>query len=141
MRRGNVYGTVSAEPYFRQSLEEPLVILQIEHIDACRDLDRILAVPGVDSIMIGPYDLSCSLGKPGQWDDPEIRHILDDICLRTRNAGKMLGTYAECDFERWEDRGVQYIGCINDTGALFHGFQMMRDQVRKGFQSRKGLEK
>ena len=97
-------------------------------------------VPGVDSIMIGPYDLSCTLGKPGQWDDPEIGHILDDICLRTRNAGKILGTYAEGDFARWERRGVQYIGCINDTGALFHGFQMMRDRVRKEFRSRKGAE-
>lgn len=134
MRRGNVYGTVPSDVYFEQSKKEPLVILQIEHVDAYRDLDRILDVPGVDSIMIGPYDLSCSLGKPGQWEDPEVRRILDDICLRTRNKGKILGIYAECGFERWKDRGVQYIGCINDTGALFQGFQSMREKVLRGFR-------
>ena len=36
-----------------------------------RDLDRILKVPGLDSILIGPYDFSASMGKAGQWDDPE----------------------------------------------------------------------
>jgi len=137
MRRGNAYGTITTDAYFEQSLREPLVILQIEHIDAYRDLDRILALPGVDSIMVGPYDLSCSMGKPGQWDDPEICRVLDDLCRRSREAGKILGTYAECDFERWKARGVQYIGCVNDTGALMSGYRAMAESVRQGFRSGK----
>ena len=134
MRRGHVYGTMPLDEYFERSRKEPLVILQIEHVSAYRELEKILAVPGVDSILVGPYDLSYSLGKPGKWDDPEVAQILDDICLQTRKAGKILGTYAECDFERWKNRGVQYISCINDTGALFSGFQMMTAKVKKGFQ-------
>ncbi len=137
MRRGNCYGNIPPEVYFKESCREPLVILQIEHINAYRDLDRILAVPGVDSIMIGPYDLSCSMGKPGQWEDPEVRQVLDDICVRTRKAGMILGTYAECEFQRWRDRGVQYISCINDTGALIQGFRAMIGSVKQGFHAEK----
>ena len=134
MRRGNAYGMIPNDEYFQQAQKEPLVILQIEHIDAYRDLDRILAVPGVDSILIGPYDLSCSMGKTAQWDDPEVRFVLDDLCARTRNAGKILGTYCEYDFESWKKRGVQYISCINDTGALLNGFNNIITNVKSGFQ-------
>lgn len=52
------------------------LIVQIEHIDAIRELDLILQTDGVDGTFIGPYDLSGSLGKPGQWDDPEVKKAL-----------------------------------------------------------------
>ena len=49
-----------------------MVILLIEHVEAVRRLDEILAVPGIDAAIIAPYDLSTSLGKPGAFDDPEF---------------------------------------------------------------------
>jgi len=52
------------------------LIVQIEHIDAIRELDLIIKTDGVDGTFIGPYDLSGSLGKPGQWDDPEVKKAL-----------------------------------------------------------------
>lgn len=52
------------------------LIVQIEHIDAIRELDLIIQTDGVDGTFIGPYDLSGSLGKPGQWDDPEVKKAL-----------------------------------------------------------------
>lgn len=52
------------------------LIVQIEHIDAIRELDLIIQTDGVDGTFIGPYDLSGSLGKPGQWDDPEVQKAL-----------------------------------------------------------------
>jgi len=130
-RRGNRYGTIPAAEYLAQAEREPLVILQMAHIEAYRNLDAILAVPGVDSILIGPYDLTSSMNKPGQWDDPEVNAVLDSICERTLKAGKLLGAYTECRFERWIRRGVQYLGCINDTGALMLGYRAMIDQIKK----------
>ena len=130
MRRGNRYGTMPDADYFGRSARDPLVILQIEHIDACRDLDRILAVPGVDSILIGPYDLSCSMGHPGEWNHPEINAVFDETARKTRAAGKLLGTYAECGIEHWLKRGVQYIACANDTGAMMTGFRQMIKKIR-----------
>ena len=123
VRRGHCYGSMPIDEYMERAKEEPLVILQIEHIEAVRNLDKILKVPGINSILIGPYDLTCSMGKPGQWDDPEVIATIDEICAKTREAGILLGAYAEADLSRWlNQRKIQYISCINDTGALMAGF-------------------
>ena len=124
-RRGNAYGTIPIDEYYAASEKEPLVILQIEHIEAYRNLDEILAVPGVDAILVGPYDLTISMGKPGQWDDPEVGQVIDTICAKTLQAGKLLGAYAECQFDRWRKRGVNFMAGINDTGALFNGYRKL----------------
>ena len=60
--------------------------------------DSILAVPGWDSVCIGPYDLSTSYGKPGAFSDPEIQDALETICVKTRRAGKMLGGFLAPNF-------------------------------------------
>ena len=44
--------------------------IQIEHVDAVNDLDRIITVEGIDAFIIGPMDLSASAGKLGQFRDP-----------------------------------------------------------------------
>lgn len=129
-RRGNRYGSTPLAQYLKDSATDPLVILQIEHIDAARNLDAILAVPGVDAILIGPYDLSCSLGKTARWDDPEVVRVLDDVCRRTRRAGKLLGAYAESDHERWLERGVQFLSVASDMGALRHAFETLLAAAR-----------
>ena len=123
LRRVIRYGADPVERYLAQAEKEPLVILQMEHFQAVRNLDAILAVPGVDSICIGPYDLSSSVGKPGRFNDPEVSGMIDEICRKTRAAGVLLGAYGESDFEHWRQRGVQYMGIVNDTGALFQGFR------------------
>ena len=64
---------------YRARAGEIVVVIQIEHRDAVRDLDSILAVPGLDAFMIGPYDLSGSFGKPGQFDDPEVAASLETV--------------------------------------------------------------
>jgi 2-keto-3-deoxy-L-rhamnonate aldolase RhmA len=66
------YGMLPAAEYFRQANAETLVLIQIEHIDAVNDVDRIAAVPGVDVLFIGPADLSQSMGLPGEWEHPRV---------------------------------------------------------------------
>jgi 2-dehydro-3-deoxyglucarate aldolase len=65
------------EVYRTEAAEETVVIVQIEHRDAVDALDAILAVDGVDGFVVGPYDLSGSIGKPGKFDDPEVAALLD----------------------------------------------------------------
>ena len=123
MRRGHCYGTMPMDQYMENAKSDPLVILQIEHIEAVRNLDKILQVPGINSILIGPYDLTTSMGLPGQWNHPDVIAAIDSVCEKTRNAGILLGAYAEADLTRWiKSRKIQYLGCINDTGALMAGF-------------------
>lgn len=135
-RRGNCYGRIPITDYMVASEHDPMIILQIEHLEAVQNLDAILKVPGIDSILIGPYDLTCSMGKSGQWDEPDVIHILDETCRKVLAAGKILGTYAECNFDRWIARGVHFMSIINDTGAILGGFKAMQQKVRKVHKKR-----
>ncbi|HLD98925.1 MAG TPA: aldolase/citrate lyase family protein [Bdellovibrionota bacterium] len=71
---------------YRDSIHQcAVVIVQIEHVDAIANLEAILDVDGVDGTIIGPYDLSGSVGKPGEFEDPEVRALLsryEDVCKR-----------------------------------------------------------
>ena len=124
-RRPFDYGTRDVRDYLEEAKTNPVVIVQLEHIDAVRDLDRILAVPGLGSVLIGPYDLSMSMGKPGEWHDPEVMRAFDESCRKIKAAGIPLGVYAECDFDLWKRRGVDYMAVKNDTNAMLWGFQEM----------------
>jgi 2-dehydro-3-deoxyglucarate aldolase len=67
------------EAYLKWVEEESVVIVQIEHIDAVQQIDEIFSVSGIDAYMIGPYDLSGSLNKPGKFDDPEVKKAIETI--------------------------------------------------------------
>lgn len=127
VRRGTQYGAVAFDEYLKQSERAPWIIIQIEHRDAVENLDEILQVPGIDSICIGPCDLSGSLGILNQMDDPELNRILDEICARIKCKGKILGAAAG-DFPRWKERGVDWFAGISDWGAIAAGFRTFRKE-------------
>ena len=58
---------------------ESIVIVQIEHIDAVNNIEEILLTEGVDGFIIGPYDLSGSLGIPGEFDDSKVIKALEVV--------------------------------------------------------------
>ena len=122
-RRGNSYGADDFGAYLEMSAREPLVMIQLEHIDAARNLDAILEVPGIDAIIVGPYDFTMSMKKPGQFKDPEVSELFDVCCRKIQEKGIMLGCYTECDFEVWKRRGVQFMGIENDTKAMMAGYR------------------
>ena len=130
-RRGLDYGVGDAAAYFEASAHDPLVILQLEHIDAARNLDAILEVPGIDAIIVGPYDFTMSMCKPGQFGDPEICAILDECCRKILAKGIMLGCYTEGDFDVWKRRGVQFMAIKNDTSAMMMGYKEMIRRARE----------
>jgi len=65
---------------------ESIIILQIEHIDAVDNLDDIFSVENVDGYIIGPYDLSGSINKPGQFEDPEFQQAMDNLNPKERRT-------------------------------------------------------
>jgi 2-keto-3-deoxy-L-rhamnonate aldolase RhmA len=69
-------------------------IVNIESIPAVERLDEILAVPGLDAVLIGPHDLSISLGIPLQYDHPQFIETVDAIITRARGAGVAAGMHA-----------------------------------------------
>ncbi len=60
------------DQYINSANDEIAMIMQIEHKDAIGNLDAILAVPDVDGLLIGPLDLSGSMGVTGQLDHPDV---------------------------------------------------------------------
>lgn len=80
--RAQEYG-FGFDAYKKWVAEESIVIVQIEHYKAVESLKEILAVDGVDGSIIGPYDLSGSLGYPGEFQRPEVISALrsyEDVC-------------------------------------------------------------
>ena len=69
--------------------KELTVIGQIEHIDAINDIESITKVEGIDALMIGPYDLSASMGHPGQFDRADIKDAIEKfntVCKKNQMA-------------------------------------------------------
>lgn len=98
-----------------------LVVLQIETKRALEMREELLAVPGIDAVMIGPADLSISLGVPGEFQHPrmvEAMEAIRDTCNRRGIApGTQTRTLALARF--WRERGMRFLGCSSDTGMLF----------------------
>jgi len=78
LARAQGYGAAFGD-YLQWQAEETIVIAQIEHIDAVRDIDAILSTPGIDGYIIGPYDLSGSMGRPGDFDHPEVKEAMQQV--------------------------------------------------------------
>jgi 2-keto-3-deoxy-L-rhamnonate aldolase RhmA len=72
---------------------ESVVIVQIEHIDALDNLDEIFNVPGVDGCIIGPYDLSMSMGIPGQFEDIGFVNTIKRIKQSAEDNSKPVGLH------------------------------------------------
>lgn len=85
LARAQGYGARFKE-YFAWQRSEPIVVVQIEHVAALDVLDDILAVPGVDAFIVGPYDLSCSLGCPGDFGHPEFTAAMTRIRAASLNS-------------------------------------------------------
>ena len=117
VRRANRYGQTPFYEYLKTSESEPMVIIQIETMEAVKNLDEILKVPGVGSICIGPVDLSGSMGKLNQLEDPEVNRVIDEVCKRVCQSGLILGT-AGGPFERWKQRGVSWIALASDCSGI-----------------------
>lgn len=92
LARAQGYGSGFAK-YLDWVNKESVVIVQVEHIDAVNNLEAILAVDGVDGFIVGPYDLSGSLGVPGQFDHPLMKEAMQRIESVGIASDKALGIH------------------------------------------------
>lgn len=69
------------------------MVAQIEHIKAVDNLEDILALPGLDAIMVGPYDLSGSMGITGQLSHPAMAEAMGRIAALAKRSGVPMGTH------------------------------------------------
>ena len=130
LRRAIHYGAKSCSQYFAEAMNEPFVIAQIEHVDAVRNLDEILAVKHLGSICVGPYDLSGSMGKFASPNDPEVGKVIDEVCEKAHQAGVMVGAFAE-QYELWTHRNLNWAALCTDAGALFRQSRICIENLKR----------
>jgi 4-hydroxy-2-oxoheptanedioate aldolase len=134
--RAAQYSALDRFKYFETANKETMVILHIEGVEGINNLEKILSVEGVDIIFIGPYDLSQSLGLPGQVNHPLVTERMNKVISSTRKKGVAVGTFAD-DVEtarKWINLGVQYIGFSVDVGIFY---EACKEIVMKIFSEKK----
>ncbi|MBU1145335.1 MAG: 2,4-dihydroxyhept-2-ene-1,7-dioic acid aldolase [Firmicutes bacterium] len=90
--RSHGYG-FSFDKYMKNANEETFVCVQIEHLDAIANLDDIFSVDGIDAMIIGPYDLSASMGMTGQFNNPEFIKVKNEILMKAKKHNLMPGIH------------------------------------------------
>lgn len=99
-----------------------LVVLQVEGLEGIENLDEILDVDGFDVLFVGPYDLSQSVGKPGQVDDPDVLRLIGDIAEKSLHKGIALGAYSDTPsaLKLQADMGFSYLSHGVDQNLFLH---------------------
>jgi 4-hydroxy-2-oxoheptanedioate aldolase len=120
MTRAGEYGTVNPMEYFTTENEETLVVVHCENKEGLNNLESIAKIPEIDVIFLGPFDMSQSLGVPGQIYHPLVEEAAEKVLKITKAAGKAAGIFVT-DGEQAKKRieqGFQYI-TINMDVTLF----------------------
>jgi len=133
LARAQGYGT-NFEQYLDWVNKESVVIVQVEHIDAVNNLEAILAVDGVDGFIIGPYDLSGSLGVPGQFDHPLMKEAMQRIETVGTASGRVPGIHViepkPDEFKNRIEQGYRFVAYSLDIRMLDCACRDGLDSVR-----------
>ncbi|MBI9094804.1 MAG: 4-hydroxy-3-methylbut-2-en-1-yl diphosphate synthase [Sphaerochaeta sp.] len=131
-RRANKYGQMPLETYLEEAPSSFLRILQIEHIQAVENIEAILAVQGLDAIIIGPNDLSASIGRLGDSMHPEVLELGKLIIAHAKKARIPVGVSIGPDekaIETWMKMDLDFISVGDDISFLQQGVQRTLSMV------------
>ena len=124
------------EEYKTWLSNESVVIVQIEHIDAVDKIDEILSIRGIDAFMVGPYDLSGSLGKPGVFDDPEVGRALEKVIEAGKRHNITAGFHSVSsdpeEARKREEEGYKFLAFSLDTIFLGDAACNALSKVKEG---------
>lgn len=120
--------------YTQYANEEILVVVQIEHIDAVRNVREILSVPGVDACFIGPNDLAWSMGLQFAKGPERAAHeeAIQEVLRGAKEVGVPAGIHARSKEEVVERiaQGFQFIACLNEGHFMFDGAEQAVKFIR-----------
>ena len=134
--RASGYG-VKFEEYKKWVNEELVIIVQIEHIDAVSNIDEILKVEGIDGVIIGPYDLSGSMGYPGEFERDGVKQAVQRVLDKCKEYRVPSGFHVvDSDSDSVKQKVKQ--GCTFVAYGIDYLF--MRDLAISGMSKLKGLK-
>lgn len=134
------------EPELRSYLEarnaDTILIANIESVPAIENLENILSVPGLDAVLIGPHDLSCSLGIPEQYRDPRFDEAVRTIFRHARRhqvgAGIHFWESTEMEIQRAR-AGANLIMHSSDLALFSQGLKRDLAEIRSALGDGRGL--
>ena len=136
LARAQGYGTQFQE-YLDWEKTGSIVIVQVEHIDAVNSLEEIFSIDGVDGYIIGPYDLTSSIGIPGQFEHPDFLSAMEKIHLVASKLNMTGGIHViEPEPDQLKQRveeGFRFIAYSLDV-------KMLDVASRKGLEHIKGVK-
>lgn len=88
--RASEYG-LNFEQYKKWVDEELVIIAQIEHADGVKNIDKIINTSGIDGVLIGPYDLSASMGNPGNFEETKFKDAVEQIVEKCKKKNISVG--------------------------------------------------
>jgi 2-keto-3-deoxy-L-rhamnonate aldolase RhmA len=129
--RAHSYG-MSFQDYVRTVNEELTIVLQVEHVEGVKNIQSIVEVPGIDAILIGPFDLSGSLGVLGQITHPQVQEAIGEIKHHCEEAGVPVGIFAvDAESARgFIEEGFNLIALSMDSFYLWQSAKEALDEVR-----------
>lgn len=134
-RRACRYGQTPIQTYLEDAPASFLRILQIEHIQAVENIDAILAVQGLDAIIIGPNDLSASIGRLGDSMHPEVLALGEHIIAHAKKAripvGVSIGPDAQT-IRTWMKMDLDFISVGDDISFIQQGVKRTLSMVKTG---------
>ena len=132
-RRPSDYGRLGGDSYLEQANREIFVCAQVECKAIVEDLDQIVQIEGLDSLCLGPMDLSGSVNKLGQTSDPEVVDLIETTIKKGRDAGLYIGMGmgASVDFAlKSIGQGVQWAQCGTDMELIVNGANKLFTDIK-----------
>jgi 2-keto-3-deoxy-L-rhamnonate aldolase RhmA len=139
-RRPSDYGRLGGADFVKKMNDWTMVILQIEEIDAVNNIDKILQVPGITSLVIGSNDLSGTMGLLGQPRHPRVLQAIETVIAAARRAHVWVGIGVPNDpavITEWISKGMQWVSMGNDAALMLGGLNEVSSKVR-GFLQQRG---
>jgi 2-keto-3-deoxy-L-rhamnonate aldolase RhmA len=133
LSRAHKYGAGFID-YVENANSDLVIMIQIEHKEGVKNIDEILKVKGIDSVFIGPYDLSASMGLTGRLSHPEVKAAINLIKDKCRNAGLPYGIFgmsAEPMLSDIDD-GCTFLLCGVDSAILLNSYKDILKVLKKG---------
>ncbi|MBO3753933.1 MAG: 2,4-dihydroxyhept-2-ene-1,7-dioic acid aldolase [Candidatus Brockarchaeota archaeon] len=123
--------------YVREANESVVIIVQIETVDALKNLSEILSVPGIDGTMVGPADLSASLGYLGYPDKPEVVEVIRHVAEMHRGTNVCPGIASNPkDAEKHIKLGFRLLNVSSDLGFMRMAAVETLKQIREFLNAR-----
>ncbi|MDR1376644.1 MAG: 4-hydroxy-2-oxovalerate aldolase [Synergistaceae bacterium] len=130
------YGSAPILDYIAEANSDLLRMVQCETEQAVRDVEEIASIEGIDLIFVGPYDLSLSLGIPGDFFHPKMAAAVDKILAACRGSGKAAGIFVSSpeEMQRRIEQKFTFFAYSMDTMIFSAAAKAIVDTARKSIE-------